>query len=217
MHINKQSLQQINDEYIESLPVESQQELCKRAVSDLKEARERLDMNPENSSVPPGSRAPWEKAPARSDSPEEGEDEELDEPVDDKLKNIAEDEEEQKEEPAAEAEGENSEKEQEKHNPPAEPKKKGGKPGKQKGAEGHGRELTLPVTGEVVHRAGECACCGESLPEDAPFKARTGLYVADVEMTEGRLGLELSHVKHLYGETECACGHKTHTEPGRCE
>ncbi|MCP4695664.1 MAG: hypothetical protein GY862_02275, partial [Gammaproteobacteria bacterium] len=42
MHLNKQSLQQINDEYIESLPAESLRELCKRAESDLKEAHERL-------------------------------------------------------------------------------------------------------------------------------------------------------------------------------
>jgi len=31
------------------------------------------------------------------------------------------------------------------------------------------------------------------------------------------LGLAISHVKHVYGERDCACGHVTRTEPGRCE
>ncbi len=33
----------------------------------------------------------------------------------------------------------------------------------------------------------------------------------------GNPGLEVSHIKHIYGDTHCECGHITKTEPGRCE
>ena len=53
------------------------------------------------------------------------------------------------------------------------------------------------------------------MTEESLFEARGGLYVLDVEIRE--LGLEVTHVKHLYGYTHCSCGHITLTEPGRCE
>ena len=31
------------------------------------------------------------------------------------------------------------------------------------------------------------------------------------------LARNMSHVKHLYGDSHCSCGHVTRTEPGRCE
>ena len=89
------------------------------------------------------------------------------------------------------------------------------KAGKQKGAKGHGRKVELTVTGTEIHRAEVCAACGKKLGEEAKFEARTGLYVLDVEM--GNPGLKVSHIKHLYGDTHCSCGHITRTEPGRCE
>ncbi len=47
-----------------------------------------------------------------------------------------------------------------------------------------------------------------------PFVARTGLYVLDVKMAHP--GLAVSHVKHVYGDTACNCGHVTQSKPGRC-
>jgi hypothetical protein len=41
------------------------------------------------------------------------------------------------------------------------------------------------------------------------------MLVLDVEM--GHPGLQVSHVKHVYGDSHCSCGHVTRTEPGRCE
>ena len=70
------------------------------------------------------------------------------------------------------------------------------------------------MTGVKTHRAEECATCGDELGEDANFEARTGLYVLDVEM--GKPDLQVSHIKHLYGDSQCLCGHVTRTEPGRC-
>ena len=47
------------------------------------------------------------------------------------------------------------------------------------------------------------------------FEARFGLYVLDIEILP--LGLRVTHIKHLYGDTHCCCGHVTRTEPGQCE
>ena len=85
--------------------------------------------------------------------------------------------------------------------------------GRQKGVKGHGRKVTLAVTGEQEHRAESCAACGQALAEDAVFEASTGLYVIDLE-TES--GLRVTHIKHIYGGTRCDCGHVTYTQPGRC-
>ncbi|MGB0384181.1 MAG: IS66 family transposase [Ardenticatenaceae bacterium] len=88
------------------------------------------------------------------------------------------------------------------------------KPGKQVGAEGHGRQVEMEVTAVESHRACECAACGESLTEESPFFARGGLYVLDIEVQE--FGIKVTHIKHLYGDTHCECGHITQTKPGRC-
>jgi len=72
----------------------------------------------------------------------------------------------------------------------------------------------MAVTAVEIHKAEECALCGERLGEEAAFEARTGVYVLDVEMAEP--GLRVSHIKHIYGDTPCCCGHTTRTEPGRC-
>lgn len=72
----------------------------------------------------------------------------------------------------------------------------------------------LPVTDEKEHRAAECAACGTGLGKEAPFVARTGLYVLDVKMANP--GLKVSHIKHVYGDTSCSCGHVTQSKPGRC-
>ncbi|NHZ72316.1 MAG: hypothetical protein GWP17_04420 [Aquificales bacterium] len=79
------------------------------------------------------------------------------------------------------------------------------KRGKRKGVKGHGRKVTLPITDEKEHRVQECAACGADLRESTSFVARTGLYVLDVQMANP--GLEVSHVKHVYGDTTCSCGY----------
>ena len=61
MHLSDHSLRQIDDAYIRSLDPEALRGLSLRLLADLKEARERLNQGPTNSSRPPGSRAPWER------------------------------------------------------------------------------------------------------------------------------------------------------------
>ena len=61
MHLSDHSLRQIDDAYIQSLDSEALRGLSLRLLADLKEARERLNQGPTNSSRPPSSRAPWER------------------------------------------------------------------------------------------------------------------------------------------------------------
>ena len=61
MHLSDHSLRQIDDAYLQSLEPEALRGLSLRLLADLKEARERLNQGPSNSSRPPSSRAPWER------------------------------------------------------------------------------------------------------------------------------------------------------------
>jgi hypothetical protein len=61
MHLSDHSLRQIDDDYVRSLETDALRDLSLRLLADLKEARERLNQGPANSSRPPSSRAPWER------------------------------------------------------------------------------------------------------------------------------------------------------------
>jgi len=195
MILTDHDLKQIDKDYLETLEPDKLREVSLRLLEDLREARDRLNQTPQNSSRPSGSFALREGGIVSDGSPVE-------------------------EAPNKEAEEEERKKKEKKKRVKKQsgsvgndPEKK--KAGKQPGAKGHGRKVELEVTGVKVHKAEECAACGEKLGEEAEFEARTGLYVLDIEM--GNPGLQVSRVKHLYGDTHCNCGHTTRTEPGRCE
>lgn len=61
MHLSDHSLRQIDDAYVRSLDPEALRGLSLRLLADLKEARDRLNRGPENSSRPPSRRALWER------------------------------------------------------------------------------------------------------------------------------------------------------------
>jgi hypothetical protein len=198
MRLTDHDLRQIDEAYLDGLSAEALREVSKRLCQDLKEARERLNQTPENSSRPPSTRAPWSETPSETEV------------------------EEQEEEEAAEGSKDLASGDE----PPKEPKVKAQtdpsgsprKPGRQPGAPGHGRTQHLPVTGELVHRAERCSACGQVLDEHAPFVACTGHYVLDIEWgDEAAPGICVTHVKHLYGDTGCECGHQTRRLPQRAE
>jgi transposase len=78
MHLSEHSLRQLDRAYLDALDEAALRALSARLLDDLKEARDRLNQGPENSSRPPSSRAPWE----RGASPEPT-DESTDESTDD--------------------------------------------------------------------------------------------------------------------------------------
>ncbi len=44
---------------------------------------------------------------------------------------------------------------------------------------------------------------------------KTGRYELDIECKEP--GIEVTHIKHIYGSCKCTCGHETYSTPGRSE
>lgn len=72
MRLSRYDLQQMDEAWLESLSSESLLEVSKRLLSEAKALHDQLSQNPTNSSRPPSTRAPWEKA-ARETGMEEAE------------------------------------------------------------------------------------------------------------------------------------------------
>ena len=117
MILTDHDLRQIDRDYVESLDAETKDKLILRLLEDLKEARERLNQNPNNSSRPPSSTEPWVVPQIEEDTGDQEESDSGDE------------------EDSSDSSGEEEADEKKKD------KKRDGsrKPGKQKGAEGKGR------------------------------------------------------------------------------
>jgi transposase len=62
MRLSKHDLFQMDDEWLKKLPAELLLEVSKRLLHDVKELQDQLNQNPGNSSRPPSTKAPWEKA-----------------------------------------------------------------------------------------------------------------------------------------------------------
>ncbi|MCH9662841.1 MAG: IS66 family transposase [Gammaproteobacteria bacterium] len=191
MRLTDDDLKQIDQEYLSTLSPEQLRHISGKLLEDLRDARDRLNANPANSSRPSGSYAPWEQA-----SFAEAEKAKVD-----------------AEAPPEEFGGTDKGSKGKADEAPMPPESKR-KPGKQPGSKGFGRQVEMQVTGEEVHKASECAGCGAHFAEESPFTPTAGHYVLDIEKTE--CGLQVTYVKHLYGEQSCDCGHVTQTKPGRC-
>ena len=188
MHLSPHSLRQIDDAYIQSLDPEALRGLSVRLLADLKEAWDRLNQGPENSSRPPSSRAPWER---KSGAPEVDADADAadgecePEPAAAKL---------------AEAEPAKAQ--------PAEPKA-ARKPGKQPGAPGIGRTQVFQAHEEQPHYPDQCTGCGRPL-DRAGAVVYTGFQAVDLRWNDpARPGLIVWVVDHRHYEASCPCGHRT--------
>jgi transposase len=189
MRLTDHDLKQLGPEYLGSLSPEQLLHLSQKMLDDLRDARERLNQTPHNSSRPSGSYAPWQRTVS-----------------DDKEKPAEPAAEAPEPEPKAEkgaASGERSAR-----TAAGAPKSKR-KAGEQPGSKGVGRRVEMAVTGEIVPQPIECAACGQPLAQQAPFQATTGLYVLDIERSEH--GLDVSHIESI-----CPCGHMSQTKPGNC-
>ncbi len=62
MQLSNQDLSQIDEDELLNLPEEELRHLSIKLLNDLKDARERLSQNSRNSSRPPSSETPWDKA-----------------------------------------------------------------------------------------------------------------------------------------------------------
>jgi hypothetical protein len=198
MHLTPHSLHQIDDAYLQSLEVEALRGLSMRLLADLKEAWDRLNQGPDNSSRPPSSRAPWERtggARAADADADAAEGDHEPEPA-----------ERNSEEPTVVA-------------PPAAGAKAVSAPatrkaGKQPGAPGIGRTQVFQAHEEQCHYPAVCAGCGRPL-DRAEAVAYTGFQAVDLHGGDSaQPGLTLWVVNHRYYEIVCACGHHTRAEAG---
>ena len=71
MKLKDHDLKQIDKEYLKGLPPEKLLEVSGKLLEDLKEARDRLNQTPENSSRPSGSFAAWAGSIVTDGSPGE--------------------------------------------------------------------------------------------------------------------------------------------------
>ena len=71
MKLSDHDLRQIDEERINKLSETAVKNLSITLLNDLKEARERLNQNSKNSSIPPSSEAPWDKASKYEDAEED--------------------------------------------------------------------------------------------------------------------------------------------------
>lgn len=197
MQLSDHSLRQFDEAYLKSLGEEALRALSIKLLEDLKEARERLNRNSENSSRPPGSEAPWEKAKNHPPAEEDGEDA-----------------------PSAPAVGRDEKKPPAKAaaglpSAPTAPQaaKRAGKP---VGAPGHGRPAPERIDVVDVHGPDCCAGCG-ALLQEAPKTAYTGAY--EVNFMRADSGAwQVEWRKHVWQEAACGgCGHVTRAEPRRWE
>jgi transposase-like protein len=207
MVLKDHDLRQLDEERIRDLKEKDPEALVNlsiRLLEDLKEARERLNQNPSNSSRPPSSQAPWFRAQ------EDEEDTEV--PSDD----------EHGEDPPEEAPAEpRSDRER---GPSAQDCTDNGdssdtparrKPGRQPGAPGFGRTQRLTISDWVDHRPSTCALCAGALKLNRA-KAYTAFDTVDLVFGDTQdPGLRLTCSRHTYYQTPCRCGHETRETPHR--
>lgn len=213
--ITKRELASIDERIEAERSLEDLRELTQRLADDLRLARDRLERTPSNSSMPSGSLAPWVGATSSDESvggqeaqPREGAQE------------------------AQEAQGTEA-------GAPAEEAGGGGqtakavavkasrRPGRQRGAKGHGRTQCLAVDHHEAHYPAHCECCGAALQPSADTESIGGWDVIEwVPLHESpqpahpvagalRLGVRLEVTRHLLMQQRCACGHVTAARPHR--
>ena len=196
MHLKKRDLLQMDDEWLRKLPPEVLFEVSKRLLSDVKELQDRLNQNPDNSSRPPTSQAPWQRSSSESKQAVSAECEVID----------AED---------ASKEAQKEEKKETTEKKPN-PSSSGKSPGRQKGSPGHGRTQKLAVTATREHRPECCTACGRALMANARSQAYSAWDEVDIAaQIEGVIGLTFSVTRHLLHDVSCSCGHITRAEPWR--
>ena len=202
MVLKEQELLQIDEQYLRRLQKKNSDALLRLSIKltrDLKEAMERLGQNPSNSSIPPGSQAPWDKGTASKDEgPAVDEKSDLQSDNDDEKANTDTQEDINKEESSQLTKSTNSR-----------------KPGRQVGSQGFGRTQKISITKTVHHSCGCCSICNEDLSNIE--KAYTGFESVNLDFgTPDAPGLKLSNTKHIYYIGDCpCCGLENRSEPWR--
>jgi transposase len=205
--LKEHELLQIDEKFISQLREQDPDALAGLSIklaSDLKEALERLNQNPSNSSRPSGSLAPWDKGKVDEDE----EDDELN--IDEKEALRSKTNINKKESSDAVDTKENS-------SPSEKPKgtNEPHKPGRQPDSQGFGRTQKLANTDTKHHHCGCCSACNTDI--SSLEKAYTGFQTVNVGFgNTDSPGLSLTVILHLYYRGLCPkCGLENRTEPLR--
>jgi len=206
MILNEHELLQIDEKFICRLREQDPDALAGlsiKLVSDLKEALERLNQNPSNSSRPSGSLAPWDKGIVNDDEDID------DESTIDEKEVLRPETGIDKEEPLDTASTPEEDSLQSKESTEQR------KPGRQSGSQGFGRTQQLAVTDTTHHSCGSCSACNEDIT--AVEKAYTGFHTVNIEFgNTDSPGVQLINIRHLYYMGRCPkCGLENRTEPWR--
>jgi transposase len=194
-NLSDHDLRQMDPTWQQCQPEETVRGLLARALDDLRQARDRLNQNPTNSSRPSGSMEPWRRAGA--DEAAASDDDAPGGP--------------------APVEAGKSESVTQADSPPragaAGPTPRG--PGKPPGAAGFGRTQKIAFTDTERHRPLRCAACGQALDAAVALSAWTGWDCIELARLPQAVGLQLVVTRHLLMEQRCACGHLSRAQPHR--
>ncbi len=214
MKLSDYDLRQIDEERINKLSEPAVKNLSITLLNDLKEARERLKQNSKNSSIPPSSAAPWDKASKYGDEEKDNESlsdiDALDKSIPAEPPSAPNDvcPDDTNSTPVSEASSEPA--------TPAIPKDSPRKPGKQPGAQGFGREQKITVHQHNPHYPDQCALCRLALNPDYNGVAYTAFDSLTLEWGDlNQPGIKVVNTRHTYYERTCPCGHVTQAAPLR--
>jgi transposase len=191
MQINSHSLSQLDEAYLRKLSEEALVVLSVKLLEDLKEARERLNQNSQNSSKPPSQDAPWQRP-----QPEEKQTDETPDNVEIDV-----------------AEKTTDTKAETKPAKPPETKDAQRKRGKVTGMQGFGRQAPERVDLTRYHPPEHCLGCQATFDEATPKTNYTGYYEIDFVKTD--TGWQVKNTLHRWQEATCGCGHTTRQQPPR--
>lgn len=206
--LDKADLEQMTDDYLQSLEPERLVVVTKNLRALAVEQLEKLEESSKTSSRPPSSDSPYQSTPKPEAeiSPSAGAAE---------LSDLA---------PLAKGSSDEA---------PVEPEAKGAEPnaptpspdgkgvgrrlaGKQRGAKGKWRNQPLQAERTIPHYPEQCAACNASLGvEQGDEKPHGGYYQFELNHREQGFRIECQ-LHHYYGAS-CACGHHSQAKPGRGE
>lgn len=208
MKLSQHDLRQLDDGYLQRLPEAALRSLSLTLLADLKEAQERLQQNPNNSSRPPSSRAPWDRpGVTAAEEPDTDADEDEGAPSSDAAPRGDDD----------RAAGGDAAPSAPTPHDPAPPERPKRKPGKQPGTPGVGRTQVFTASATVDHRPTVCHGCAEPLAAAARAVAYTGFQSLDLDWGDAAApGVHLRVVDHRFYEVTCGeCGHHTREQPAQ--
>ncbi len=188
--LDKNDLAQMNRNYFQSLEKERLVEVAINLHKLAVEQWEKLQQNSQNSSRPPSSDNPYQKADLKEKERTNQE----------------------STEPETKLEGEEiSVQEEESSQPHQDSSKQKKAHGHQPGTPSQWRSTPLVAAEIVPHYPANCAACGQSLSHGAP-KPYMGHYVLELEREDS--GFRVVCQLHHYYEATCDCGHISQAKPG---